>query len=89
MHQSTRDLTVTLTPDEANAAVEAISLAVTNEAEMLGGVSSDSPGDLWQLGRRAARIGTYAELGEALKWRKHWGSLGGTPEPVTPRKRYG
>ncbi len=43
----------------------------------------DSPGDLSRLGRSACRIGALAAIGQALKWRKHWGPLGGTPEPVT------
>lgn len=79
----TRDLTITLTADEANAAVEAIALAVRIEADMLGNAGIDNPGDLHRVGRAAQRIGALADLGTALKWRKHWGPIGGIPEAVT------
>lgn len=83
MPHDTRDLTITLTADEANAAMEAIGLALRNEGELLGRADLDSPSGLSQLGASATRIGALADLGSALKWRKHWGPRGGTPEAVT------
>jgi len=83
MRHDTRDLTITLTADEANAAVDAICLAIQNESQELDHMPMGSPGDVCGLGRRASRIGTYAKLGDALRWRKHWGPRGGTPAAVT------
>jgi len=82
MRHDNRDLTILLSADEANAAMETICLAIHNEG---GGLDapSDSPGDLLRLSQRATRIGAYANLGDALRWRKHWGRIGGTPEAVT------
>ena len=83
MRHDTRDLTITLTADEANAAVEAICLAIQREGGELDHLATDSPGGMSRLGGRADRIGAYAGLGNALSWRKHWGPLGGTPPAVT------
>ena len=83
MRQDTRDLTVSLTADEANAAVEAICLAIQRESQELDHLATDLPGDMCRFGLRAGRIGAYAGVGNALRWRKHWGPLGGTPEAVT------
>lgn len=83
MQQGHRDLSVTLTADEANAVVEAISLALTTEGDLLGHSGSDSPGDLFRLGGRAARIRTYADLGDALDWHKYWGRGPVDPPDVT------
>ena len=83
MRQGTRDLTVTLTVDEANAAVEAIGLAITAEAGELEHAGMDCPGDLHRLGRQAARIGTFAHVGKALQWRKHWSMHDDKPDAVT------
>lgn len=83
---ATRDLTVVLNPDEANAAVQAIYLALCAQGEEIGGMGPcDTPGAMCELGRGAKRIGAYADLGEALEWIKHWGFARGTPipEPVT------
>ncbi len=43
----------------------------------------DCPGALGRLGDSAIRIGALASLGDALKWRKHWGRTGGAPDPLT------
>lgn len=83
MRHDTRDLTITLSADEANAAVEAICLAIQREGQELDHLATDSPGGVCRLGRRADRISAYAGLGNALNWRKHWGPLGGTPAAVT------
>lgn len=83
MPLDTRDLTITLNPDEANAAMQAICLAVQNEGAELDHEAMGSPGELHDLGVRASRIGAFANLGDALKWRKHWGPTGGTPEALT------
>ncbi len=79
----TRELTIALDPDEANALVQTLCLALTAEGAELADESYDCPGELHALGRRASRIGAYAELGRALAWCKHWGPIGGTPAPVT------
>ena len=83
MRHDNRDLTILLSADEANAAVDAICLAIQNECQELDHMSTDLPGSVCGFGRRAARIGAHARLGSALSWRKHWGPLGGTPEAVT------
>lgn len=77
------DLTIALTEDEANAVLHAVCLALTSEGEELGCAAMDCPGELHRLGRCACRIAALAAIGEALKWRKHWGPSGGTPEAVT------
>ncbi len=77
------ELTITLTEEEANAVLHTVCMTLTNEGEELGNAAMDCPGDLHRLGSRACRIAALAAVGEALEWRKHWGPLGGTPEPVT------
>lgn len=82
-HHGTRGLTIELHPNEANAVMRTVALALTAEGAELADSSYDSPGQLHALGRRARRIGAYADLGRALAWREHWGPHGGTPSPVT------
>jgi len=78
-----QELTIELGPDEANAVMRTICMALTAEGAELGDEHYDCPGRIHDLSVRAHRIGAFAVLGKALRWREHWGPIGGTPEPVT------
>ncbi len=79
----TRELTIDLAPDEANAVMRSICMALTQEGANLSNEYYDCPGRIHDLSVRANRIGAFALVGGALRWRSHWGPIGGTPGPVT------
>ncbi len=87
MASAAQELTIELDPDEANAVMRTICMALTTEGAELSDEHYDCPGRIHDLSVRAGRIGAFAALGNALLWRAHWGPIGGTPEPVAASER--
>jgi len=84
MRQGTRDLTITLTPTEANAVVETILSIISGQADGLEQMPRDTPGDIYRIAAKARRISDHTAVGDSLRWMKHWGFTEGmTPDPVT------
>lgn len=76
-------ITVTLGADEANAVVYAVAFEVVTEGELLSNQSiSTVPGDLARIATRCERIANLQDVNDQLRWRAHWGPLGGEPEPI-------
>lgn len=81
---TSRPLTVSLSNDEANAAVYALAFETTSEAETLGSLAVTTlPCNLWEIARGCRRIAGLAHVGDQLLWRAHWGPHGGDAPALT------
>lgn len=83
-HHMKNEITIGLSPDEANAVVNAVCVAIADEGETLSGLAfPDCPGAFSRVGQHARRIAGLQSVASSLLWRAHWGELGGSPDPVT------